>query len=1023
MKRHPSRQTGRAPASALVITLLFVVICTIVTLGYLDSVRIERAVAGTHFERTRAATFAREGIERTVATLRRETVDPPKKLNELPEVFQNRKRNWISQPGALIVAADPPADQKQLQTIIPLSSGAPSPAFLARSDLDPVLQPPNLNVQTLVDQNPPAYLITDRRDEDTGEPAAMRLRWIYVRADGTEELDETGAAIEAPRTTDQANPIVGRFAYWADDESSKINYNLAWKRNPAHSKNPNLAHEAHPSRINLMGLTLPGGGQLTESMADVVHHFTTETPARYFNSYADARQASEQILDNEERARFTRMLEFNKFELTHYNHDPDTTFFGEDRILLTTRRELVPKNPDGTYARKFLDILRDDRLPEQLDPGILEHLAGGQPDWSADKTGAILLPNKFDTAVRTLMRYISEKKWPLSPTGTDVSFKEKYYPGTTDSDGQLGQIAVNIIDYVRAKESPTLLIAPLRFAVGPSNATGDNKNKFTIHPTYAYGAANSYQGVCRAPYLTEMQTYVELNPVGPPTTPPPAGWPNDAAGQPMKLHRAYFRAEFYLPPNYGFVKDGKAVGIDLVPDISVKPAAGSVGWFATWTETRDPKKSKYWFHSPNGQMVLMQTHSTNAVRIMKGDLNGDGPNKSILNPGKFVVVTKLFYRDNPWSKHTTLDIRGVLFRGESGTDGLLATPLNRWPRVNIGTQVGAIPYLISDPSKVLIDDAVSLESDDPRCNIHPKDWKLTKTGKHTLGGTNSWFSVGSAPLNLRPQQDTDADGKVSDFSFYMPPPRGEASNGPAQDDGRLTSIAELGYIHTGNNAKVGSTPWRTIRLQPNNYADSKTLPDWAFMDLFTVPNLAATGPQPILTPHGTSVGGRVNVNSHVEPFDKLVRDRGLVALLTGASHLTSPAAAEKIAANIYNRTLATGANPGKIYGYPWKPAIGVASNAFDTPGEICEIKGVADGGEKSEDLVREVASLITARGSVFSIYTIGQALKQTPQGRLVITGEQRQQAIIERYVNNRGTADSADDEVRFRSIYSRNLTP
>ena len=1016
MKRHAPLTTGQAPGSALVVTLLFVVICTLVVVGFLDSVRIERAVAGTHFERARAATFAREGIERTVATLRRETVDPPKKPSELDAAFQIRKRNWISQPGALIVAADPPADQKQLQTIIPLSSGPPSPEFLARTDLDPVLQPPNLNVQTLVDQNPPAYLITDRRDADTGEPAAMRLRWIYVRADGTEELSAAGEAIEAPRTSDRANPIVGRFAYWADDESSKINYNLAWKRNPPDTKTPNPAHEAHPSRINLMGLTLPEGGQLTEPMADVVRNFTVKDPARYFNSHADARQASAQILDAQERDRFVQMLEFNKFELTHYNHDPDTTFFGEDRILLTTRRELVPKNPDGTYARKFLNILRDDLPPEQLDPGILEHIAGGQQDWGADKNGGILLPNKFDAAVRTVMRYISEKKWPLSPTGSDVSFKQKYYPGTTDIDGQLGQIAVNIIDYVRAKESRTLIIPPLRFATAPDG-------RLTLHAASAYGGANSFQGICRAPYLTEMQTYVEMNSVGPPT-PKPVGWPNDAAGQPMKLHRTTFKSEFFLPPNYGFIKDGKEVGIDLVPDISVRPAVGSEGWFVTWTETRDQSVAKYWFHSPNGQMVLMQSHGTNAVRIMKGDLDGDGPNKSVLNPGTFVVVTKVFYRDKPWSQRSTLGIRGVLYRGGSGTDGLLAAPLNRWPRVNIGTQTGAIPYPISDPSKVLIDDAVSLESDDPRCNIHPRDWKLARTGRHTLGGKNSWLSVGNKTLGIQPQQDTDADGKISDFSFYMPPPRGEGINDKTQADGRLTSIAELGYIHTGNNAKVGSTPWRSIRLQPNNYGDSKTLPDWAFMDLFAVPNIGATGPQPILTPHGTSVGGRINVNSHVEPFGKLVRDRGLVALLTGAQHLKSPADAEKIATNIYNRTLASGANPGKIYGYPWHAVTGAeASNAFDTPGEICEIKGVADGGEKSENLVREIASLVTARGSVFSIYTIGQALKQTPQGRLIVTGEQRQQAIIERYIDNRGTPESTDDEVRFRSIYFRTLTP
>jgi hypothetical protein len=80
------------------------------------------------------------------------------------------------------------------------------------------------------------------------------------------------------------------------------------------------------------------------------------------------------------------------------------------------------------------------------------------------------------------------------------------------------------------------------------------------------------------------------------------------------------------------------------------------------------------------------------------------------------------------------------------------------------------------------------------------------------------------------------------------------------------------------------------------------------------------------------------------------------------------------------------------------------------------VKSVANvPGEASEQLVREVANLITSRGNVFSVYTIGQALKQTPAGQLVVTGEQRQQGMIERY------SDAA--KVRFRSLYFRNLTP
>jgi hypothetical protein len=57
------------------------------------------------------------------------------------------------------------------------------------------------------------------------------------------------------------------------------------------------------------------------------------------------------------------------------------------------------------------------------------------------------------------------------------------------------------------------------------------------------------------------------------------------------------------------------------------------------------------------------------------------------------------------------------------------------------------------------------------------------------------------------------------------------------------------------------------------------------------------------------------------------------------------------------------------------------------------------------------------------VYTVGQALKQTPVGKLVVTGEQRQHAVLERYLVGKGTSTPLDDSVALRTIYLRNLTP
>src|SRR5690606_9827836 len=116
--------------------------------------------------------------------------------------------------------------------------------------------------------------------------------------------------------------------------------------------------------------------------------------------------------------------------------------------------------------------------------------------------------------------------------------------------------------------------------------------------------------------------------------------------------------------------------------------------------------------------------------------------------------------------------------------------------------------------------------------------------------------------------------------------------------------------------------------------------------------------------------------------------------------------ARTLARNIYERRLAL---KGKAYG-------SINFPCYESPGEVAEIKGIADEGEESEELIREIANLITARGNTFAVYSIGQALQQTPDGRLNVTAEQRQHVLLERYTNDLG-------EVHLGTVYFRNLIP
>jgi hypothetical protein len=60
----------------------------------------------------------------------------------------------------------------------------------------------------------------------------MPVRWLYVLENGTIGTLDDNNRFVGPEIPDADNPIVGRIAYWTDDESTKINLNTASEPTP-----------------------------------------------------------------------------------------------------------------------------------------------------------------------------------------------------------------------------------------------------------------------------------------------------------------------------------------------------------------------------------------------------------------------------------------------------------------------------------------------------------------------------------------------------------------------------------------------------------------------------------------------------------------------------------------------------------------------------------------------------------------------------------------------------------------------
>lgn len=247
--RLPPQKSCPRTGAALLLVLAFLTLALITMLAFLSVTRDELELATQDSSSLHCRLAARSALQTATAQLM--TATSQKFQNGLP-------KPWTSQPGGIRVHTM----EGELETLYKLytaESFTSASIEELRADLpdDWASQP-----GVFVDLNEPklgptglAFPIVDPRNKST-DPAAsvegfdysetlgavgpsagennqrlpMPVRWVYMVADGRiGTLDSRGRirmADGGPLPTKQ-NPIVARYAYWIDDETSKINVNTA----------------------------------------------------------------------------------------------------------------------------------------------------------------------------------------------------------------------------------------------------------------------------------------------------------------------------------------------------------------------------------------------------------------------------------------------------------------------------------------------------------------------------------------------------------------------------------------------------------------------------------------------------------------------------------------------------------------------------------------------------------------------------------------------------------------------------
>lgn len=877
---------GRS-GGALVLCLVMMVLMTIIILTAFTVVDLSGRLSKSRLDGFRASLMAREGVEAAVASLQVGT----------------SASVWASAPGLLTVTRTPGANEES----ITLHSG-----FLSGTNGI------NLNTGLFSAQNE-GSIATDTANK-------MTVDWIYARADGSKGTDTSYNA---------TNQIVGRYAYWVDDESSKINLNTAWSRTSIQ----NDAAKSHPTRIRL-------AGSFDGATDEIVNSTRLLRQTNAFNSNLDFLK----MLKTSPEA-ITGFKE-SKFDFTYYNNSPDgdLTYFGKPKIVLTTKAERAGGRP-------YLDI----------------------------STGA-----KINETISRLVDYMSRDDWPMAPGET---FQDKFYsnsPVTPKKKG-LAQLACNIIDYVRAREEVDVypdtqqgMLPPLRGSRGTSGAANPSGNTY-----------DDFCGVNRGLKIVQL-----------------GAWRNRD-----DLKKGILYATLYLPKYYGIKEVDLTKLRRRIMDVEVATTA--------------------------------QYYANGHTPITAGTVSN-----SVLKAGQFVRLAIPIYLFPNAGIDYLLERTGpkisrrleILFRFPtvwSANDYIAVADV---PFQNTGIQIPikSSPPAVAGGNAPL--DSLSIGTiviDDPVVGGTEGSWRESTSTIADMAGPppdNSVFPTGKPAANAALEQDVDSSGKLTDEGMVMPAPFVPNNPDLGNKSGMVESLAELGHIHTGiqpppsgsygsylpikglTGLNTGVVHWRTLRLQPRNpgVSNSAKLPDWALLDLFALPldpNAKTGGVQAkILRPTANAVSGKMNINGAVRPFS--TTDKRVIpyeALFGDLASMPNATDQKTAATNIADFKLAeTSVAKGRMFG---------TNNVFQFPGQLVEIAGVADKGENSEAVLTEVLDLVSTKGNVFAVYSVGQSLIQSPEGKFNIRGEQRRTDVLER-VDTRvfkpdGTAESGN--VSFRNIFSKSM--
>ncbi|MBV6499995.1 MAG: hypothetical protein CJBNEKGG_02462 [Prosthecobacter sp.] len=356
----------------------------------------------------------------------------------------------------------------------------------------------------------------------------MPVEWIYLLKDGSMGvLDETGEFVGTGRPTHE-NPMVGRVAFWADDEACKVNVNTASE--PTFWAVPTFTHQqdgnyalfqpvngefqrypGHPATTALSPVLLPGqqvSVEAKESLYQIIPKIAPGGSMAGTKKYTDPYIAAvdlgaakkerlfasiDELLLREDRTKnmlngqefSVDVIQKSAFFLTTCSRAPETNPFGLPKVAIW------PVSYRGNEFRTAYDQLMAHCSTLQHDSGSRSYIF--QRGWADSLNLDVERPE--NAKLLNYLKRLLSNPIPGFDDGNKASFASKY-------ENDLEQMLIEIFDYIRStnlcdgnlvkdseKTPMTSMTTMLGYKPGTTRKTGFKT--FTDPLNYATASSNA----------------------------------------------------------------------------------------------------------------------------------------------------------------------------------------------------------------------------------------------------------------------------------------------------------------------------------------------------------------------------------------------------------------------------------------------------------------------------------------------------------------------------------------------------